>query len=358
MFSPPIFMTTPNPSAPEFREGYKAGFHEGLEEAHKQEKEKHDDEQKKEEEKKEKEKAPKSEFKDKVGRLLRNRVFQVVAAIVVVLLLAVFLYEASIHESTDDAYTAGHIHNIASRVTGTVLEVRVDDNQTVRQGDILVVLDPTDYQVQVDQAQANYEKAQADLARATQLQSGGAISKADIDTYRSAGEVALSKLKDAEDQFEYCVIRAPSDGRVGRKTVEAGNRINVGAALMAVVEDVWVVANFKETQLAKMRPGQEVRISIDAIPGRKFRGFVDSWSPGSGSTFALLPPDNATGNFTKIVQRVPVKIRFDMESVRGFENRIVPGLSCEPSVLLRGGEENRSEPMNPQQQIIPIKAAR
>jgi membrane fusion protein (multidrug efflux system) len=352
-------MTTPNPSAPEFREGYKAGFHEGLEEAHKEEKDRQDAEKKKADEKSEKEKAPpKNGFREKMGRLISNRAFQVVAGVVVVLLLVIFLYEASIHESTDDAYTAGHIHNVASRVTGTVLEVRVDDNQMVKQGDVLVVLDPTDYQAQVDQAEANYEKAQADLTRVTSLQSGGAVSKSDIDSYRSASEVAQSKLKDAEDQLEYCVIRAPSDGRIGRKTVESGNRINVGAALMAVVEDVWVVANFKETQLAKMRPGQEAEIAIDAIPDKKFRGVVDSWSPGSGSTFALLPPDNSTGNFTKIVQRVPVKIRFDMDSVKGYENRIVPGLSCEPSVLLQGGEANRSAPLNPQQEIIPISASR
>jgi membrane fusion protein (multidrug efflux system) len=351
-------MTTPNPSAPEFREGYKAGFHEGLEEADKLAKEKKEAGQKPNEKDGPKEEKPKNGMRARMGRLMRNRTFQVIAGVVVLLLLLVFLYESSIHESTDDAYTAGHIHNVASRVTGTVLEVRVDDNQMVRQGDVLVVLDPTDYQAQVDQAEANYEKAQADLARATSLQSGGAISKSDIDSYRSASEVAQSKLKDAEDQLEYCVIRAPSDGRIGRKTVESGNRINVGAALMAVVEDVWVVANFKETQLAKMRPGQEAEISIDAIPDKKFRGVVDSWAPGSGSTFALLPPDNATGNFTKIVQRVPVKIRFDMDSVRGYENRIVPGLSCEPSVLLRGGEVNRSAPLNPQQEIIPISASR
>jgi len=156
----------------------------------------------------------------------------------------------------------------------------------------------------------------------------------------------------------YCTIRAPADGRIGSKTVETGNRINVGSALMAVVEDVWVTANFKETQLGEMRPGQTAEITIDAIPGQTFRGVVDSWAPGSGSTFALLPPDNATGNFTKIVQRVPVKIRFDPASIRGYENRIVPGLSCEPSVLLRGGDPNRSEPLDPQTESIPLTASR
>jgi membrane fusion protein (multidrug efflux system) len=356
-------MTAPNPSAPEFQEGYKAGFHEGLEEAHRQTQGKKGGEGGKEgagnEGKKEQDKPSKpNAFQQKMGMLVRNRTFQVVAGLVVLTVLGIVIYDASRHETTDDAYTAGHIHNIASRVTGTVLEVRVDDNQMVRQGDVLVVLDPTDYHVQVEQAQADYEKAKADHQRALALQKGGAISQQDIDTYDSAEKVAEAKLKDAEDQLEYCIIRAPADGRIGHKTVETGNRINVGAALMAITEDVWVVANFKETQLGQMRPGQEAEISIDAIPDKTFKGHVDSWSPGSGATFALLPPDNATGNFTKIVQRVPVKIRFDADSIKGFENRIVPGLSCEPSVLLGGGEANRSEPLQPQQQLIPISAAR
>jgi membrane fusion protein (multidrug efflux system) len=140
--------------------------------------------------------------------------------------------------------------------------------------------------------------------------------------------------------------------------VESGQRIMAGSALMSVVEDVWVVANYKETQLAKMRVGQAATIHIDAIPDKDFRGYVDSWSPGSGSVFALLPPDNATGNFTKIVQRVPVKIRLDPQSIEGYEQRIVPGLSCEPSVSLSGGEKNRSSPTNPQLESIPVDDSR
>ena len=291
------------------------------------------------------------------------RDFGLMAGLVVLFLLGCFIYPyfnhaVTTHESTHDAYITGHIHIIPSRLSGTVIAVRVDDNQMVHQGDVLVELDPTDYQVQVDEARADYDTAKANLARAQTLLATGAVSKQDFDTYDSASEVAAAKLKNAEDQLAYCTIRAPSDGRIGSKTVETGNRINAGSALMAVVEDVWVTANFKETQLGDMRPGQPAEIAIDAIPGKTFRGVVDSWSPGTGSTFALLPPDNATGNFTKIVQRVPVKIRFDPDSIRGYENRIVPGLSCEPSVLLRGGEPNRSEPLDPQTESIPLTASR
>jgi membrane fusion protein (multidrug efflux system) len=220
------------------------------------------------------------------------------------------------------------------------------------------MLDPTDFQVQVDQAQADYEKAVADDDRAKKLEGNGAISQQDYDQFSAARKVAAAKLKDAKDQLAYTIVRAPADGRIGHKSVETGNRVNAGSALMAVVEDVWVEANFKETQLKKMRVNQAVTIAIDGVPDKKFRGYIDSWSPGSGAVFALLPPDNATGNFTKIVQRVPVKIRFDPDSIRGFEQRIVPGLSCEPEVLLEGGEANSSSPSHPQTETIPPDAGR
>ncbi|HEV3271824.1 MAG TPA: HlyD family secretion protein [Candidatus Methylacidiphilales bacterium] len=351
-------MTTPNPSAPEFTEGYKAGFHEGVEQAREEFK------KKPEEPKKEERKADKPEetkprpIRQKIGALFHNRTFQIAAAAVALLVIGYFIYEATIHESTDDAYTTGHVHDIAARVTGTVLKVNVDDNERVKQGEVLVVLDPTDFEVQVAQAEANYGKAKADDERAQKLQGNGAISQQDYDQFNAALQVAKAQLKDAQDQLAYTTIVAPADGRIGHKSVETGERVTAGSALMAVVEDVWVVANFKETQLGKMRVGQSATITVDAIPGKTFRGFVDSWSPGSGSVFALLPPDNATGNFTKIVQRVPVKIRFDQDSIRGYEQRIVPGLSCEPEVLLRGGEANSSSPVNPQLESIPPDAGR
>ena len=340
---------------PEFAEGYKAGFHEGVEQA-RQAFAKKPDEPRKEEKKEEPKKT--SPVRQKIGALIHNRLFQVIAVIAVLLVVGYFLYEASTHESTDDAYTTGHVHEIAARVTGTVLKVKVDDNQLVKQGDVLVVLDPTDFEVQVAQTEANYAKAVADDERAKKLQGNGAISQQDYDQFSAARKVAEAQLEDAKNQLAYTTIVAPADGRIGHKSVESGERVSAGSALMAVVEDVWVLGNFKETQLGKMRVGQSATIKIDAIPGKTFRGYVDSWSPGSGSVFALLPPDNATGNFTKIVQRVPVKIRFDPNSIQGYEQRIVPGLSCEPEVLLEGGEANKSSPTNPQLESIPTEDAR
>jgi membrane fusion protein (multidrug efflux system) len=262
----------------------------------------------------------------------------VVAGLIVVAGVAGYLIHASYHETTDDAYTTGHVHNISSRVAGTVIEVAVDDNQFVKKGQVLARLDPRDFQVQVDKAQSDYDRAKADFDRVEALRKSFngdvAISKSEYDQMKANLGVTRAALDDALDQLSYCTITAPEDGFVGDKSVETGNRVAVGTVLMSVVQDVWVVANYKETQVGKMVQGEKVRIVVDEISGHAFTGTIDSFSPGSGSVFALLPPENATGNFTKIVQRVPVKIRFDPDSVRGYGNRLVPGLSVETDVTL------------------------
>jgi membrane fusion protein (multidrug efflux system) len=276
-------------------------------------------------------------MRQKLGAFLRlHRKAALIGAAVVAGLIGagVYLIYASNHETTDDAYTTGHVHSISTRIAGTVIEVTVDDNEVVKKGQVLVRLDPRDFQVAVDKAQADYDKALADFDRDNQLLKSGAVSQQEYDEMKAALGVAKANLDDAKDQLSYCTVVAPEDGVVGNKTVETGNRLAQGTVLMSVVQEVWVVANYKETQAGRITPGQQVSISIDEIPGHAFTGYVDSLSPGSGSTFALLPPENATGNFTKIVQRVPVKIRFDAASVRGYEQRLVPGLSVETDVEL------------------------
>ncbi|MGH7982915.1 MAG: efflux RND transporter periplasmic adaptor subunit [Candidatus Udaeobacter sp.] len=284
-----------------------------------------------------------------------------------VLLIGVFLYllHARNFESTDDAYTTAHVHEISARVAGTVESVNVDDNQFVRTGQILVGLDQRDFKVALEQAkgqvlqrqatvaqaQANQIHAQQDYDRFSKLGSQKVVSKQDIDNATAAlrsGNDALAAAKadlaaaeaaatNAQLQLSYTSIVAPADGVIAKKTVETGARIQPGQALMAVVEqNAWVLANFKETQLARMRVGQHVDVKIDSIPDHKFSAHIDSLQPGTGSTFALLPPDNATGNFTKIVQRVPVKIVLD--DVGKYRDRVVPGLSCEAKVDLRTGK--------------------
>jgi membrane fusion protein (multidrug efflux system) len=268
--------------------------------------------------------------------LKRYRKQALIGAAVVLGLIGVgaYLYYASFHQTTDDAYTTGHVHSISTRVSGTVIEVAVDDNEVVKKGQVLVRLDPRDFQVIVDKAQSDYDRAQADFARENQLLKSGAVSQQEYDQVKATLGVTKSALDDAKNQLSYSTIVAPEDGIVGNKTVETGNRLAQSTVLMSVVQEVWVVANYKETQVGQMVPGQEVNIRVDEIPGHTFTGRVDSLSPGSGSTFALLPPQNATGNFTKIVQRVPVKIRFDLDSMRGYEKRLVPGLSVETDVAM------------------------
>jgi membrane fusion protein (multidrug efflux system) len=206
----------------------------------------------------------------------------------------------------------------------------------VHEGDVLVKLDPTEYLALVAAAEANLKKAQSDLDRQQPLVDLHAISPQDVDATRSTRDVDLAQLTLAQLQIAYSTITAPASGYIGRKNVEVGNRVSSGQTLMVVVEpDLWVVANFKETQLAKMEAGQPAAITIDSIPDRVFQGKVDSFSPATGNEFALLPADNSTGNFTKIVQRVPVKIVFDPDSVRGYEDRIRAGESAVVKVTLK-----------------------
>ena len=147
--------------------------------------------------------------------------------------------------------------------------------------------------------------ARKDSATAARAQIAAAASARDV--LKAQIDVLKVQLKDAEQQLAYNRIVAPVSGRVGKRSVEVGQRVQPGQQLTALVQDdVWVTANFKETQLADMRVGQSVHVAIDAIPGRELTGRVDSFSPASGNQFALLPADNATGNFTKIVQRVPL----------------------------------------------------
>ncbi|MBD6615878.1 HlyD family efflux transporter periplasmic adaptor subunit [Komarekiella sp. 'clone 1'] len=198
-------------------------------------------------------------------------------------------------------------------------------------------------QSQLAQAQENVTNAQAKLAASKgglqQATAGGqdtTVKRSQYEAAKAAIAQSEASLKDAQLQLSYTNITAPSAGRVGRKNVEVGNRLQAGTPLMAIVDnEYWVIANFKETQLEKMQPGQEVEIKLDAFPHHTFIGHVDSISPASGAQFALLPPDNATGNFTKIVQRIPVKVVFDKKSIQGYESRITPGMSAEVAVEVK-----------------------
>jgi membrane fusion protein (multidrug efflux system) len=289
-------------------------------------------------------------------------------------------------ETTTDAYVTGRLHPIAPRVTGTVVRLNVDDNQHVKAGDVLLELDTRDFDVRVEQAhaeidrakgqvasadaqiaeaeaaivsaQATVEKTALDFKRTTELvnETPRGVSRQEYDAARAASDsarasktsavarrvaaiaasesaraqvaTAEASLHDATLAYGYTKVVAPVNGYVGRRAVEVGARVNAGQTLLSIVSDeVWVVANFKETQLHGIKRGTEARMTIDALPDHTFVGRVDSLSPASGSQFALLPPDNATGNFTKVVQRVPVKIVFSQEDLQRYRDRLPPGLS-------------------------------
>ncbi|MFD1554604.1 HlyD family secretion protein [Paraburkholderia silviterrae] len=321
--------------------------------------------------------------------LKKKHLLVIVGFAVFALLVAammVLAYSEGSH-STDDAYVTGHVHLISPRVNGTVARVVVDDNQFVRAGQVLVELDPRDFDVRIAlerarilQAQGAQRGAQAAIAeaeaaivaatadarkstlnyeRAKSLvsQTPRALSQQEYDSANAAWIAARSQvdaanarlaaaraallaaqaqeaqghanLRDADLQREYASVVSPVDGYVGRKTVESGQRVSPGQPLLAIVEpNVWVVANFRETQLERIAAGDAADVTVDAVPGVTLHGRVDSLSPATGAQFALLPPDNATGNFTKVVQRLPVKIVFDQP----LPVRLAPGLSVHASI--------------------------
>ncbi len=278
------------------------------------------------------------------------------------------LYHSFLYVETDNAQIDGDIYPVISRVPGSIAEVLVKTNQVVNKGDTLIRLDAADYEVRRDiaaaallSAQASVESAsnqanaaregasaaeatsrklQADLRRNENLRKQDVISQAEFDgikagaqassaqyaattnQYQAAlAQIPLKKaevkkreaeLHEAELQLSYTTITAPASGQISKKNVQPGQYVAPGQQLIALVgnQELTVVANFKETQLDKIATGLPVIIKVDAYPGKEFKGKVESLSSGTGAKFALLPPDNASGNFVKVTQRVPVKIIF------------------------------------------------
>lgn len=301
---------------------------------------------------------------------------------------------ARAHEDTDDAQVEGHIIPVLARVGGYVRSVRVTDDERVRAGALLVELDDRDLAARLAQTEADLSealadagphgqaeadrraaeaavleagatdrRAKADLARSQELSNEGVLAPTDLDAAvatAASADAALTAARNrvaaaeagargadsrvaaaraARDQaalmLSYARITAPETGVVSKKSVEVGQLVQPGQALMAVVplDSVWVVANLKETQLEHLRPGQPAEVRADSYPGRVFHGHVESLSPATGAKFSLLPPDNATGNFVKVVQRVPVRIVLDGPNDPAQPLR--PGMSVHVSVRTR-----------------------
>jgi membrane fusion protein, multidrug efflux system len=187
---------------------------------------------------------------------------------------------------------------------------------------------------QIAGSQAQVGQAAGKLSEANSAPQQVAVRQSEVETTNAEIEQAESAVRQAELDLSYTKLYAPEDGRITRKSVERGALLQPGQALFVLVPtEMWIVANFKETQLKRMRPGQVVEIKLDAYPDKVFRGHVDSFQTGTGSRFSLLPPENATGNYVKVVQRLPVKIVFD-EQVDS-EHLLAPGMSAEPEVKIR-----------------------
>jgi membrane fusion protein (multidrug efflux system) len=264
---------------------------------------------------------------------------------------------------------------VLPRVSGVVTDVRVIENQPVHEGDVLVRIDDRDAHVRLAQAEAELQKevanagsngrvgqsmaqlaaaranseqaratdarAQSDLQRMQTLAARNIVSVQQLDAAQAAARASAAQVQAADEQvlaseaalrgadarvasaraardqadltLSYTTLASPASGVVSKKNVEIGQMVQAGQPLLAVVplDDVWVVANLKETEIRGVQPGARAEITVDSYPGRKFRAHVESLSPATGATFSMLPPDNATGNFTKIVQRIPVRLRLD-----------------------------------------------
>ncbi|MBU9293380.1 EmrA/EmrK family multidrug efflux transporter periplasmic adaptor subunit [Burkholderia multivorans] len=329
----------------------------------------------------------------------RKRMMTLLVAVIVIAAIAYGLYYflvARFHEETDDAYVNGNVVQITPQVTGTVIAVKADDTQTVKAGDPLVVLDPADSQVALQQAEANLaqtvrqvrglfvnddqyraqvalrqsdlSKAQDDLRRRLAVAQTGAVSQEEISHARDAVRAAQASLDAAQQQLAsnraltanttiashpnvlaaaakvrdaYLAnarntLPAPVTGYVAKRSVQVGQRVSPGTPLMSVVplNAVWVDANFKEVQLKHMRIGQPVELTADIYGSSVvYHGKVVGFSAGTGSAFSLLPAQNATGNWIKVVQRLPVRIELDPKDLDKHPLRI--GLSMQVDVNIK-----------------------
>lgn len=355
-------------------------------------------------------------MQDEASKKNRSKTIRLAILAVVVLVAAFYGYRAwqysRHHESTNNAQVDATITSLRCAVAGFVTDVRFQENQFVKKGDTLVIIDGADYRAKVLQArallqsaeaqtgvsrsaaaaseqnasasaigstallsnvqaaQARQEKALKELQREEKMFAEGAATQQQLDAARAeaksaaalldmaqrqynaatiqaggsrstaqaqAGQVSVSgalveqrmaELQLAETQLKNTVITAPYDGIVSKKSVEVGQLLQYGQPVCSAVEtaECWITANFKETQLNHIRTGQKVRIKLDAYPDDKLTGTVQSIGGATGARFSLLPPDNATGNFVKVTQRVPVRIRIDQGADK--EHRLAPGLSA------------------------------
>jgi multidrug resistance efflux pump len=265
----------------------------------------------------------------KESRIHGKRVLVILAVVVLVIAGGYFDWNAFQYEDTDDAQVDGYVMPLSPRINGYIKAVYVDEGQLVHAGEAIMTIDAQDYKIAEELAQVNLSEA---LSTAASSHHNANVQIADAEVARREIQLAQADLN-----LSYTVICSPVKGIVGKRRVEVGQNVNIGQELVDVLplDDVWVTANFKETQLARLRPGQPVEVNVDAY-GRKWKGRIANLGGGTGSIFTLLP-ENPTGNYVKVVQRVPVRIDFDRTLGRDFnvEGLLKPGLSVEPKVKVR-----------------------
>ncbi len=314
------------------------------------------------------------------------------AAIAIAAVVSYWVLVLRDFETTNDAFVEGHLVFLSPQVSGHVVEVLVQENQHVAAGAPMVKLDPADYEVrlararadldaahnhmaessasadaaraQIAAAQATLHHAEQELARTRNLVTHEVSSRSDLDSAVATRDSAVATLHAAEEleraqratlgsdapvrqaeamvheaelALSHTIVTAPFAGIVGRKNVELGANVTPGQPLVALAEDSanWIIANFKETQIEEMNAGDEAEIRVDAFPQAAIRGHVESIAPATGARYALLPPDNATGNFTKVVQRVPVRIALDPPAPGSASPDLSVGMSVDVRVRIR-----------------------
>ena len=246
-----------------------------------------------------------------------------------------FIYAAS-HIETNNAYIEGDIYHVQSRMMGFTKELKVVEGSVVHKGDLILTLDDTDILVEKGYKEAKLKKASADFHRAEKLLELKMVSQSDFEALEAGNIAAQADANGTDLKLKYTQVIAPADGVIAKSYVRPGQFIQPGQNLFTLVSDqnLWIKANYKETQIEKIHKGQTVLVEVDAFPDVRMKGTVEDIYPSSGAVVSLFPPENATGNFTKVVQRVPVKIKLVDTQKRALR----PGMSVNTTVVVAGQE--------------------
>lgn len=250
---------------------------------------------------------------------------------VIVVLLAIYWgYWERRFVTTENAYVESEFSPVNSRMMGFVKDVLVNESDVVKKGQEILCLDDVDTQIELTFKQAKLKKAQADQARAKRLNQQHALSDSDTEFAEAALSGIKAEVEGSQLKLRFTKILSPIDGVVAKRAAQPGQFVQPGQSLFVIVptDRVWIKANFKESKVRLIQPGQKAEVRIDAYPGKLFEGKVEFIYPSSVASLSLIPPENATGNFTKVVQRFPVKISLDKNAVQELR----PGMSAEVSI--------------------------